>query len=77
MFPTVVSSEIERALLDYLRATFRLRDKNFEEELFRFLRDGETGIFRGPYLDIRLPFRKASESWERTSPLDFGPSFVP
>lgn len=77
MFPTVVSSEIERALLDYLRATFRLRDKEFEVALFRFLRDGETGIFRGPYLDIRLPFRKASESWERTSPLDFGPGFVP
>src|SRR5687768_12708921 len=77
MFPTVVSSEIERALLDYLQTTFRLRDKELESALFRFLRDGETGMFRGPYLDVRLPLRKVSENWDHTSSLDYGPSFVP
>jgi DEAD/DEAH box helicase domain-containing protein len=77
MFPTVVSSEIERALLDYLQTTFRLQDKELEDALFRYLRDGETGMFRGPYLDVRLPLRKASEDWQRSSPLDYGPSFVP
>ena len=63
MFPSVVSAEIERALLDYLRTTLRLRDKAFEEALFRFLRDEQNGMFRGPYLDVRLPFRKAPEDW--------------
>ena len=77
MFPTVVSSEIERALLDYLRTTFHLRDKQLEAELFRFLRDEKTGMFKGPYLDVRLPFGKASDAWEQTSPLDYGPPFVP
>lgn len=77
MFPTVVSSEIERALLDYLRTTFHLRDQGLEAALFRFLRDDETGMFRGPYLDVRLPFKKAREDWEQTSPLDYGPAFVP
>lgn len=77
MFPTVVSAEIERALVDYLRTTFRLQNKQLEEALFRFLGDGETGMFRGPYLDVRLPLRKASEAWERTSPLDYGPPFIP
>ncbi len=77
MFPTVVSAEIERALLDYLQTTFHLRDKELEASLFEFLRDDKTGMFRGPYLDVRLPFRKASDTWERTSPLDYGPPFVP
>jgi len=77
MFPTVVSAEIEHSLLDYLQTTFHLRDKSLEEALFRFLRDENTGMFKGPYLDVRLPFRKASDTWERTSPLDYGPSFVP
>jgi DEAD/DEAH box helicase domain-containing protein len=77
MFPTVVSSEIERALLDYLQTTFHLRDQELEAALFRFLKDDQTGMFRGPYLDVRLPFRKASETWERTSPLDYGSPFVP
>ena len=57
MFPTVVSSEIERALLDYLQTTFHLQNKALETALFRYLQDGETGMFRGPYLDVRLPFR--------------------
>lgn len=77
MFPTVVSAEIERTLLDYLRTTFHLRDKELEAALLRFLKDPDTGMFRGPYLDVRLPFRKASEDWERTSPLDYGPPFAP
>src|SRR5690606_28775470 len=37
----------------------------------------QTGMFRGPYLDVRLPFRKAPEDWEARSPLDFGPPFLP
>jgi DEAD/DEAH box helicase domain-containing protein len=77
MFPTVLSSDIERALLDYLETTFHLSDAALEAALLSFLRDPQTGIFRGPYLDVRLPFRRASEDWERTSPLDYGPSFVP
>ncbi len=34
-------------------------------------------MFRGPYIDVRLPFRKAEEGWESQSPLDYGPSFLP
>ncbi|MEN9577764.1 MAG: hypothetical protein RJA70_773 [Pseudomonadota bacterium] len=77
MFPTVISAEVERALLDYLQTTFHLQDAELEAALFKFLSDAQTGMFRGPYLDVRLPFRKAGDTWERTSPLDYGPPFVP
>jgi len=77
MLPSVVTTEVKRALIDYLRTTFHLKDKQLEAELLRFLQDGKTGMFRGPYLDGRLPFRKASEDWFKASPLEYGPSFVP
>src|SRR5690606_22805099 len=28
-----------------------------------FLRDPENGMFRGPYVRVRLPFRPAAEGW--------------
>ncbi|MFZ8997226.1 MAG: hypothetical protein ACO3D0_02530, partial [Ilumatobacteraceae bacterium] len=42
--------------------------------MFQFL-DGENGLFKGPYVDIRLPFRKAKPG-ERV-PLDIRPAFDP
>ncbi|HET9953036.1 MAG TPA: DEAD/DEAH box helicase, partial [Polyangiaceae bacterium] len=77
MIPSVVGSEIRRALLDYLKTTFRLQDAELEAALFRYLESDETGMFQGPYVDVRLPFRQADERWESSSPLDFGPPFVP
>lgn len=77
MLPPIVASEVQRALLDYLRTTFRLRNKGLEEALFRFLSDEATGMFRGPYLDIKLPFRRAPEGWQANSPLDLEPPFTP
>ena len=58
MIPSVVARQVRETVLDYLRTTFALADSEFECALFDFL-DGEEGLFKGPYLDIRLPFRKA------------------
>lgn len=42
--------------------------------MFRYL-DGPEGLFRGPYLDLRLPFRRAPEdAW---FPLEYLPTFRP
>lgn len=75
MLPSVVVAQVRESLLDYLRTTFQLRDAKLEEALFRFLVDAEEGLFRGPYLDVRLPFRKAEP--EAELPLDVGPPFTP
>ena len=60
MIPTAVARQARDNLLDYLRTTYGLRDEDFERALFDFL-GGPEGIFRGPYLDIQLPFRQAPE----------------
>ena len=63
MIPSVVARQVRETVLDYLRTTFALTDPEFESALFAFL-DSEEGLFKGPYVDIRLPFRKA-EAGER------------
>ncbi len=74
MIPSVVTRQIRETILDYLRTTFDLADPRFEEALFGFL-EGESGLFRGPYIDVRLPFRKAEGETE--IPLEISPLFRP
>lgn len=74
MIPSVVSKQVRETVLDYLKTTFSLANKDLEESLFDFL-DGPEGLFKGPYVDIRLPFRKR-DAGERI-PLDIKPDFEP
>ncbi|GII75682.1 DEAD/DEAH box helicase [Sphaerisporangium rufum] len=63
MRPTLAAEELRRSLTQYLTTTFALADPPVREALERFLTDPEQGIFRGPYLRIRTPFRPAEEGW--------------
>ena len=74
MIPSVVAQQVRETVLDYLRTTFALADPEFERALFEFL-NSEEGLFKGPYLDIRLPFRKADA--EERIPLEIKPGFEP
>lgn len=74
MIPSVVATQTKETLLDYLRTTFNLADPVFERAFFEFLAS-DDGLFRGPYIDIRLPFRKITAG-ERI-PLDIRPGFEP
>src|SRR5262245_11007295 len=75
MLPATLALEVERTLLDYLRTTFHFRDRALEAALLAFLRDPSKGLFRGPYVDLRLPFRKADPA--AAAPLALMPSFQP
>jgi DEAD/DEAH box helicase domain-containing protein len=63
MIPALVASEVRETLLDYLRTTWSLSDRELDAALFSFLesdrRHGGTGIFQGPYVRLRLPFEPA------------------
>jgi DEAD/DEAH box helicase domain-containing protein len=74
LIPSVVSQQVRRTIPDYLRTTFDLADDRFEQALFDFL-DGPGGLFKGPYLDLRLPFQKADTD-DRIL-LDIKRDFVP
>lgn len=53
MIPALVAAEIRETVLDYLRTTWALADRELETAPFRFLEGADdlaTGIFKGPYL---------------------------
>jgi DEAD/DEAH box helicase domain-containing protein len=75
VLPVTVAEEVRAALLSYLRTTFGFRDKALQERLFAFLEAPDTGLFRGPYVDLRLPFRKAGP--DEPSPIDLVPPYRP
>src|SRR5439155_23809187 len=64
MIPSLVVSEITDGLLEYLSTTFALSDDDVHDALEQFLSDHADGIFRGPYLRVRLPFESVDPEWE-------------
>ena len=73
MYPSIVAGQMRATLIDYLKTTFSFSDREFEEKFFDFL-DGPNGIMRGPYLDLRLPFRVSADG---RHPLEIKPGFPP
>ena len=78
MIPALVAAEIRETILDYLRTTWALSNREVEAALFRFLEgaeDAATSIFKGPYLTLRLPF--APKPPDAPVPLDVHPPYDP
>ena len=57
LLPTAQARRARESLTEYLRTTFALADKEVQTALDRFLGDPETGIFKGPYVRTRTPFK--------------------
>jgi len=49
MLPAVVIGQVQSALLDYLRTTFNLQDKELETALFDFASSGAWTVSRTLY----------------------------
>jgi ATP-dependent helicase YprA (DUF1998 family) len=75
LLPTIQASGVREGLLDYLSTTFALADEDARAALLDFLQDPQTGIFKGPYLRLRLPFRPADDGWREA--LDWYEGFPP
>lgn len=61
MLPATLAPDIKQQVLHYLGATFNFREPAVERALMEFLNDPENGLFKGPWLQIRRPFRPANE----------------
>ena len=66
LLPTVQAENVRRALVDYLTTTFALSDDDARDGLDRFLKDPVDGMFKGPFVRLRLPFRPAEAGWRDT-----------
>lgn len=74
MIPSVVASQLQDTLVDYIQATLAFDDSDFAEAFEAHLRSPE-GLFRGPYLRLGLPFEVAKPG--DTVPLTIRPDFLP
>ena len=61
MIPSLVARELRDSIVEYLATTFALSEDAAYQALVEFLQDEREGIFRGPYLRVRLPFVEAAE----------------
>src|SRR3954453_12712730 len=64
MLPSLVAEELRASLTSFLGTTFALADEDVRAELERFIADEEHGVFRGPFVRLRLPFRPAEDGWQ-------------
>ena len=70
-FPSLLAEETRDSIVEYLSTTFALADGTARGALEEFLRDPESGVFRGPYLKVRTPYKPVGTTW--TSPLEWMP----
>ena len=75
LLPISQAASIRDSLLDYLGTTFALADPDARYALDEFLQHPETGLFRGPYVRLRLPFRPADPGWRDS--LEWYEGFTP
>lgn len=61
MIPSILANEIKWTVADYLDTTFSFQDEELGEHLKDFILNPRHGMFKGPYLSVRLPFRKANK----------------
>ena len=75
MLPAHLSENIRKQVLFYLQSTFAFRDKEVEDAFQRFLMDPENGLFKGPWVQLRRPFRPADS--REALPFVFDTGFYP
>jgi DEAD/DEAH box helicase domain-containing protein len=61
MLPVHLADNIHKQVLYYLQSTFSFRDKRAAQAFEDFFEDPDTGLFKGPLVQLRRPFRPAPE----------------
>ncbi len=56
MLPSVLTSQLQTGVEDFLRTTFPTTTPHFHGVLDRFF-DRDGSVFKGPYVNVDLPFR--------------------
>ncbi len=76
LLPTLQATHLREGLTDYLATTFALTDPDAQAVLTDFIGDPDNGMFKGPYVRLRLPFAPAGDGWR--DHLDWWPTdFTP
>ena len=77
MLPLQQAYEVRESVMEYLKATFRFKEKDVHDEFYRFLEDEKDGLFKGPYISLKTPFVKATPDEIDRIALEIKPNFAP
>lgn len=75
MLPLQQAYEVKHSILEYLKATFTFKDRKVAGAFDSFINHPEEGIFKGPYISLKLPFVK--EAADAPIPLQIRSPFPP
>ena len=75
MLPLQQAYEVKQSILEYLKATFSFKEKEVSESFFDFIETPTNGIFKGPYISLKMPFETSDTS--QPIPLEIDPGFPP
>ena len=75
MLPLQQALEVKHSILAYLKATFSFQDAALGAAFDSFIHNPEQGMFKGPYVSVKLPFRPAPA--DAPVPLTIKPTFPP
>ena len=74
MLPLQQAYEVKESILEYIRTTFSIKDRDVNDAFFNFISDPKNGIFKGPYISVRAPYKSEPNA---DIPLDIKPNFPP
>lgn len=69
------SYEVRASILEYLKATYGFKEKAVAKAFKILVEDEQEGMFKGPYLSLKLPFVKCENGEDL--PLEIKPPFPP
>lgn len=77
MLPLHQANEVRDSLKAYLRATFDFLDAGLRKAFETFVDHPDDGLFKGPYISVKLPFVKADDQAMEGVGLEVKPVWPP
>ena len=77
MLPLQQAREVRDSIIEYIKATFKFKEKDVSDAFYRFIESKDDGLFEGPYISLKTPFVSASQEESRNIPLEIVPNFPP
>ncbi|MGL5980666.1 MAG: DEAD/DEAH box helicase [Phocaeicola sp.] len=77
MLPLQQAKEVRESVIEYIKATFRFKEKDVNKAFYQFIEDKKSGLFKGPYISLKTPFVSATKEESEHIPLDIAPNFPP
>ena len=67
MLPLQQAREVRDSIIEYIKATFKFKEKDVSDAFYRFIENKDDGLFKGPYISLKTPFVSATEEESKIS----------